>query len=81
MPKPKPFQRPGIEISSGPRRVWRDVPIEDTAIGDTVAEFGVLDFKEMGATTVLILSSLNRSERLDKGTMVRAFVMPSQEPQ
>lgn len=79
MPKPKPFKRPGIELSSGgPKRVWRDdVKPEDLAVGDTVAEFGEVEGKQYAGNSQYILTStVGRAERFGPEDRVKAFVVP-----
>lgn len=46
MTMPKPFRRPSIDLSSGQRRVWDHVAVEDLEVGDTVAAFGTVFSKQ-----------------------------------
>lgn len=80
MPKPRPFSRPGITISSGDRkRVWQHLPIEDVAIGDMIAEFGKVATKDM-YQDVFISSTEGRLERLEFGTLVHVYTYPQEAP-
>ncbi len=40
--KPKPFQRPSVAVSGGPRREWAHRPAGEVRVGDTVAGWGVV---------------------------------------
>lgn len=43
--KPKPFQRKSVSISTpdSKKRSWREVPAALVSVGDTVAEFGLVE--------------------------------------
>jgi hypothetical protein len=87
VPKPKPFKRPGIEISSGgPKRVWRDgVKAEDLAVGDTVAEFGEVEAKDYRQSRgpmepfIVLTSTVGRVEQFSPEVEVKAFVIPEED--
>lgn len=40
---PKPFQRPGIEITGAVRRYWHETPIDRIRQGDIIRDFGVVE--------------------------------------
>ncbi len=40
--KPKPFQRPSIDLDNDVRREWHEVRWLDLQVGDTVADYGTL---------------------------------------
>lgn len=40
---PKPFQRPGIEITGAVKRWWHETPIDHIRRGDIIRDFGAVE--------------------------------------
>jgi hypothetical protein len=43
---PKPFKRPGIELSSGRKKEWREVEAQHIEVGDVVRDRGAVEKAE-----------------------------------
>lgn len=47
---PKPFQRPGVALSDGVKKEWRDVPPSTLKPGDLVTDYGLVESVEAPAS-------------------------------
>lgn len=61
MPKPPPYQRPSIQITSkAQRRSWQNLPARLVDVGDTWASHGKVRRVNVQPTNVLIWAGKNR---------------------
>jgi hypothetical protein len=52
--KPKPFQRPGINLDVNTTREWRNVTWHEIKTGDTVADYGTVRAVVTNDTGVIV---------------------------
>lgn len=71
---PKPFKRPSIEVpSTAVKKEWRSVPLSSLAVGDLIAEFGLVREITQGQYVVVVTSS-GRTFSTESTQSVFAFV-------
>lgn len=73
---PPPFKRKSVSISlpEGKKRSWQQLKVHEIAIGDTIAEFGLVD--DIGTTLggqVLLVNLEGVERRLDPNKTLLVF--------
>jgi hypothetical protein len=71
---PQPFSRPGIVISDGGKKDWKEVSVFSVAVGDMVRGMGlVTDLWEAPGGIILVFKS-GTQQFFTEGDKVTAFV-------
>lgn len=76
--RPKPFQRPGIEIGSRPTKEWRDIPAGELSEGDRVAHRGQVIAVDADLFEVSVEFFDGTVERYERDQKVNAFTQGAQ---
>lgn len=77
MAKPKPFQRPSIDLDRY-RRVWREIYPEDIEDGDNVRDFGVVEDVIPTAGAVRVMFINGRVRDFDLNERLMTFTKPGE---
>lgn len=71
---PPPFKRPGISLSTGETKAWKDVSVYSLRPGDIVRGKGAVDFVSDASGGVKVLWQNGSFTHYDEGDIVHAFV-------
>jgi len=69
---PKPFQRPGIEISEA-KKVWREAVPSELSEGDMIRDYGKIEAISRERATICLLFLSGKTIYLTDDTQVVAF--------
>lgn len=72
--KPTPFRRPGISLSDGPKRDWRDVPVQSLRADDVVRGKGLVLAVQHSIDVVQVFWKNENHDTYAVGDTVHAFV-------
>ena len=71
---PPPFKRPGITLSEGEKRAWKDVSVFSLTSGTLVRDKGAVDFVSDAPGGIIVTWKNGTQSRYDEGDVVHAFV-------
>ena len=71
---PPPFKRPGISLSTGEVKAWRDVSVYSLAPGVIVRDKGAVETITDAPGGVLVTWLNGSQTRFDEGDIVHAFI-------
>ena len=72
---PKPFSRPGIDLSSGAKKEWKETSVYYINEGDIIVDYGLVEKKiKISLDEIEFVFSSGTTARFESGKVVKAFV-------